>query len=190
MSIVTQGSIAQLEIDVDDHLYYGSKLELKIKNTLVVEPAWFNNTEAKIWFIKPPCSVMQEDLLAVPANEITLKATQASPVNWVSIQAAVNHASKAFKLEEVKVCGAIDFSLIKMDESQLELDKSLNRLVLSTTKDTEPGTSTVNFIEFFFKQHPERTWKVPVKIEIEECAPNQIFFQQTSSTLNYKVGEG
>ena len=59
---------------------------------------------------------MQEDLLAVPANEITIKAIQASPVNWVSIQGAINHASKAFKLEVVKVCGAIDFNLINMDE--------------------------------------------------------------------------
>lgn len=84
VSIVVNGETAQLEIDVDDAIYYGSMLEVWIKNTLVDEPNWYNTTQVKILFVKPPCPVMAEDLIAAPAPKISLSA-KAGQSSWVSI---------------------------------------------------------------------------------------------------------
>lgn len=45
----------------DDRLY-GYQFEVSLKSTVKEEPSWFNTTNVKINFLKPPCEVTQQQI--------------------------------------------------------------------------------------------------------------------------------
>ena len=63
---IKQGNMTStLHVFSDDETLYDYKFELRIKSTVQEEPTWYNITQVKINYFRPPCEVSQEEISAV-----------------------------------------------------------------------------------------------------------------------------
>ena len=58
----TVAGTATMKVDMSDNSYYGGTLVVTIKDTLTLEPTWFDTTIVTVNLNRPPCPVTQAQL--------------------------------------------------------------------------------------------------------------------------------
>lgn len=164
--VETRNDTDWLLINLDDIIYYESQLEVSIKNTLIEESDWFNTTRVTITMTRPPCDVTQAMLDEIKAQNITFKGSDAEQQTQADLSSTIIHAAETFKLKEQDNCGELDYKLIKQDLSTIKLDKQRQILHLSISNESYLGAIKNSYLEFYFKDFPDRQWKVPIEIEV------------------------
>ena len=71
-SIMQANMTATLNVSSDDESLYDHNFVIVTKSYLAEEPTWFDYTNTKIEFVKPPCEVSQSEIDSIAKNEIIL----------------------------------------------------------------------------------------------------------------------